>query len=141
MSTFFELDNTPNPLNAVQLVGKLMKAPFVNETTSGRSVARVLLVVQRPGRGASANIQLVDWGDDWGASQSNPKSREGQTLHELSANTPVRIQGELVTRSFESSKHGGARIYSTEVDVRSIEVLGDEEYRAYTQDAVVTALS
>ncbi len=136
----FSIEDGKNPLNSVQLIGKLMKAPFVNETSSGRSVARVLLVVQRPGRGSAANIQVVDWGDDWGSSQSNPKSREGQTLHDLAGGTPVLVQGELVTRSYKPSE-GAKTVFQTEVDVRAIEVLSDEAYREYTTEAVVTALA
>lgn len=137
--TFFNVENSPNPLNSVQMVGRLQRQPFVNNTQSGRKVARVLLVTQRPGRGGAAFVGLVDWGDDWGASQSNPKSREGEVLDGLETNTPVRVQGELVSSAY--TPEGGSTIYRVEIDVRALEVLTEEQFRAYTQQATVTALT
>ena len=130
-----------NPLNSTHLVGKLMRDPFVHETENGRRVARVLLVVQRPGRSGPTNIQLVDWGDDWGASASNPKQREGLTIADLSEGDAVEVEGELFTRSYESTKFGGQRVYEMQVDVREVNPISEEELKEVTTEATVAALA
>lgn len=130
-----------NPLNYAQVTGRLMKDPFVHETENGRRVGRVLLVVQRPGRSGATNIQLVDWGDDWGASASNPKSREGLTIADLKEGDLVRVEGELYTRSYESTKFGGQRVYEQQVDVRGVDAINEEEHRALLVEATATALA
>jgi len=130
-----------NALNYVRVVGKLMRDPFVHETDNGRRVGRVLLVVQRPGRSGPTNIQLVDWGDDWGASASNPQTREGVSIADLSEGDAVLVEGELYTRSYESTKFGGQRVFEQQVDVRNVRELEAEELKAITVEATAAALA
>lgn len=132
-----------NPINHVTLVGRLFSAPYENKTSAGRRNGRVLLVVPRPNRGSNANVQLSDWGDDWGASQATPRQRPEGSVHlaDLSNDQPVLVRGEINTSSFESEKHGGARVYKTEVDVRELTVLTEDEYRALIVDAAQQAFS
>ena len=125
-----------NPLNNVTLVGSLMTDP----TSHAENHARVLLSVQRPGHSGHTNIQLVDWNDDWGSTKESPKSREGDHLKDFAEGDRVLVEGELLTRAFQP-KGSEQSVYRTEVQVRHIESIEQEDYTTLIREATVQALS
>ena len=113
-------------LNKIILVGRLASDPDIKATTSGDTLGRFTLIVERPRREDSVStssdyINCVAWRDLAGK------------LSTVSKDSLVLADGRIVTRSFEDDN--GQRKYVTEVEVRDWHVLSGSAHSGQNQEA------
>lgn len=104
-------------LNKIILVGRLASDPDIKATTSGDSLSKFTLIVERPQRedGAAAGVDYINcvaWRD------------LADKMSSVMQDNMVLVEGRILTRSYETDE--GQRKYTTEVEVREWRALGGE---------------
>lgn len=108
-------------MNAVILIGTVVRDPQMRTTQKGTAVAGfTVMTVRRFGKGKDY-INCVAWGD------------EAQKVgNYVKANTPVGIKGRIGSRSYEQN---GEKKYVTEVNVESLDILGQAQNTGFRAEA------
>lgn len=105
-------------MNVVWLIGNIAKDADPAVTSTGKKVANFRIATSE-GFGESKKTDwhtIVCW--ESLAEEANMKARKG---------VRCMVQGRLQTRSYDSKKHEGEKVYVTEVVANSIKYLADEE--------------
>ncbi len=114
-------------LNRIILVGTLNADPEIRLTTSGESLGKFTLVVERPDRGEgmprqSDWIQVVAW------------RQLAEKVQSFQKGQAVLVEGRISTRSYDDNQ--GQRQYVTEVEAKEINsVSGGDSLPALSQPA------
>lgn len=121
-------------MNAVELIGRLTKDPELRKTSTGTSVFKFILAVNRrfkqPGQPDADFITCTAWG--------KTADVMCQYLHKGSL---IGIQGRIQTGSYDNQQ--GQRVYTTDVVTENFEFLeskkdgqhGQTTYRAPAQQS------
>lgn len=102
-------------LNKIILVGTVHSEPEIRATTTGESLAKFALMVERPERGEglpkqSDLIQIVAW------------RQLADTLKEVAKGDMLLVDGRISSRSFDDAQ--GVKRYVTEVEAKEVRRLG-----------------
>ena len=103
-------------MNKVILIGRLTKDPEMRTTTSGKSVTRFTLAVDRPGTNGEKTADFI------------PCVAFGKTAETiaryLSKGRQTAVEGNIKTGSYEGKD--GRRVYTTDVWVDRFEFIGNK---------------
>ena len=113
-------------MNAVILTGTVVRDPQMRTTQKGTAVAGfTVMTVRRFGKQMEFEgkdyINCVAWG--------NEAQKVGNYVK---ANTPVEIKGRIGSRSYEQN---GEKKYVTEVNVESLDILGQAQNTGFRAEA------
>ncbi len=102
-------------LNKIILIGTIHTDPDVRATTAGDSLAKLVLLVERPERGEglpkqSDMIPVVAW------------RQAAETLRDAKKGEQLLVEGRILSRSYEDAE--GQRKYTTEVEARDVKRMG-----------------
>ena len=101
-------------MNAAILIGTVVRDPQMRTTQKGTAVAGFTVMTARSfGSKGKDYINCVAWGD------------EAQKVgNYVKANTPVAVKGRIGSRSYDQN---GEKKYVTEVNVESLDILGQAQ--------------